>query len=102
MLPRDGCPLEAGPVEDVLVGHGTYPEVKVEGDRSMYRKAGTTRRRVGSGPAALADTAKAGLLEPQSRAMFSPSPDTAPGVGAGGTTVGVDATVWSPLPPGGR
>ena len=76
MRPRDGCPLEAGPVEDVLVGHGTYLEVKVEGDHSMYRKAGTARRRVGSSPAALADMAKAVWLQPQSRAMISPSPDT--------------------------
>ena len=43
MLPNDGYPLEAGPVEDVLVGHGTYLEVKIEGDHSMYRKAGTVR-----------------------------------------------------------
>ncbi len=102
MLPHDGYPLKAGPVVDVLVGHGAYPEVKVEGDRSMCRKAGATRRRVGSGIAAPSDMAKAGLLEPQSRVMFSLSPDTAPAVGASGTTVGTDATMWSPLPPGGR
>ncbi len=40
VLPRGGYPLEAGPVEDVLVGHGTYPEVKVEGDHSMTEKRG--------------------------------------------------------------